>query len=64
MSKARKLLHTRYRVNDLERTAMLVDPKTSESKSLIWKYHVSVKNELQKRSEKRLAEVLEQTQKQ
>ena len=51
-------------VNDLERTAMLVDPKTSESKSLIWKYHVSVKNELQKRSEKRLAEVLEQTQKQ
>ena len=50
-------------MDDLERTAMLVDPKMSESKSLIWKYHVSVKNELQKRSERRLAEVLEQAQK-
>ena len=50
-------------VDDLERTAMFVDPKTPESKSLIWKYHVSVRNELQKRSERRLAGALEEAQK-
>ncbi len=50
-------------VDDLERTAMFVDPKAPESKSLIWKYHVSVRNELQKRSERRLAGALEEAQK-
>lgn len=42
-------------VDDLQRTAMLVDPKAPQTDNLIWKYQVSVKNELQKRSEQRLA---------
>src|SRR6266700_2733945 len=42
-------------VEDLQRTAMLVDPKAAQLDNLIWKYQVSVKNELQKRSERRLA---------
>jgi hypothetical protein len=42
-------------VEDLQRTAMLVDPKATELDNLVWKYQVSVKNELQKRSERRLA---------
>jgi hypothetical protein len=45
-------------VDDLQRTRMLVDPKTPDLNNLVWKYHVSVKNELQRRSEKRLARVL------
>lgn len=41
--------------NDLQRTAMLVDPKQPNHDSLVWKYHVSVLNELRKRAERRVA---------
>jgi hypothetical protein len=48
-------------VEDLQRTAMFVDPKLPQHNDLIWKYHVSVKNELQKRSERRLVRALERS---
>ena len=52
-------LNDKALVDDLQRTAMLVDLKTPQLDNLIWKYQVSVKNELQKRSERRLARALE-----
>ena len=52
-------LDERSLVDDLQRTRLLVDPKTPDVSNLVWKYHVSVKNELQRRSEKRLARVLQ-----
>ena len=45
-------------VDDLQRTRLLIDPKTPDKEDLVWKYYVSVKNELQRRSEQRLARVL------
>jgi len=47
-------LNDRGLVQDLERTAMAVDAKAPQLDNLIWKYHVSVKNELKHRAEKRL----------
>jgi hypothetical protein len=52
-------LDERSLVDDLQRTRLLVDPKTPDVGNLVWKYHISVKNELQRRSEKRLARVLQ-----
>jgi hypothetical protein len=46
-------------VDDLQRTAMLVDPKTPQLDNLVWKYYVSVKKELEQRSDHRLARALE-----
>jgi len=46
-------------VLDLQRTAMAVDIKTPQLDNLVWKYHVSVKNELKHRSEKRLEAALQ-----
>ncbi len=45
-------------VDDLQRTVLLVDPKTPDKENLVWKYYISVKKELQRRSEQRLARVL------
>jgi hypothetical protein len=45
-------------VDDLQRTRLLVDPKTPDVENLVWKYYVSVKNELQRRSELRLKRIL------
>ena len=45
-------------VDDLQRTRLLIDPKTPDKEDLVWKYYVSVKNELQRRSEQRLTRVL------
>ena len=45
-------------VQDLLRTAMVVDGKTQQPDNLVWKYHVSVRNELKRRSEKRLRDAL------
>ena len=45
-------------VDDMQRTGLLIDPKTPDKENLVWKYHISVKKELQGRSEKRLARVL------
>ena len=56
-------LSDRSLADDLQRTAMLVNPKSSELDNLVWKYYVSVKNELQKRSERRITRVLDHTEK-
>ena len=45
-------------VQDLQRTSMVVDLKTQQLENLVWKYHVSVNNELKHRSEKRLEAAL------
>jgi hypothetical protein len=45
-------------VDDLQRTRLLVDPKTPDLQNPIWKYYVSVKKELETRSEQRLARLL------
>jgi hypothetical protein len=46
---------------DAHRTAMLIDVKTPQPNSLIWKYHFTVRNELARRTEWRLARVLKET---
>ena len=50
-------------VDDLRRTTMVVDPKIPDLNSLVWKYYVSVKNELHKRADRRLARALEEAKK-
>jgi hypothetical protein len=47
-------LNDRALVQDLQRTAMVVDGKTPQLDNLVWKYHVGVNNELKRRAEKRL----------
>jgi len=51
-------LNTRGLVEDLQRTAMLVDPSKPQPESLVWKYHQCVKNEMFRRSESRAAHAL------
>ena len=50
-------------VDDLQRTSLLVDVKTQDRDNPVWKYHVSVKKELEKRSEQRLARALKRGEK-
>ena len=38
-------------MDDFQRTVMLVDPSTDHPANLIWKYHWTVSNELEHRSE-------------
>lgn len=45
-------------VEDFQRTLMLVDAAKQDSENLIWKYHWTVSNELEKRSESTLAKAL------
>ena len=40
--------------DDFQRTLMLVDPTTQHPTNLIWKYHWTVSNELEKRQESTL----------
>ena|SRR2546422_7506219 len=40
--------------DDFQRTLMLVDPTTQHTTNLIWKYHWTVSNELEKREESTL----------
>ena len=42
-------------VDDLQRTNLLLANKTPSKEDLLWKYQVSVNNELNKRSDKRIA---------
>jgi hypothetical protein len=44
---------------DFQRTLTLVDPAVNQPSNLIWKYHWTVSNELEKRSEGSLARALE-----
>jgi hypothetical protein len=50
-------------VDDLQRTGLLVDPKAPDVQNPVWKYHISVKKELEKRSEQRLARILDRSDK-
>jgi cell division protein FtsL len=56
-------LSERSLVEDLARTALLVDPKKPELENLVWKYYVSVKKELQRRAEHRIDRVVAKAQK-
>jgi hypothetical protein len=49
--------------DDLQRTGMLVDPKTPHNENLIWKYHISLRNELQNRAERRVNRALQAAEK-
>jgi len=44
--------------DDFQRTMMLVEPDVPQPKSLIWKYHRTVGDELEKRSPKAFARAL------
>ena len=43
---------------DFQRTLTLIDPAKQDADNLIWKYHWTVSNELEKRSESTLAKAL------
>lgn len=45
-------------LEDFQRTLMIVDPTTRQPQNLIWKYHWTVSNELETRSESTLARAL------
>ncbi len=45
-------------MEDYQRTLTLVDPATPQPDNLIWKFHWTVSNELEKRSESTLARAL------
>jgi hypothetical protein len=45
-------------IEDLQRTSMLVNPAETHTDNLIWKYHWSVKNELENRTTTELAKAL------
>jgi len=45
-------------MDDYQRTLMLVDPATQQQTNLIWRYHWTVSNELEKRSESTLRRAL------
>ena len=51
-------LSTRCLVEDLQRTAMLINPAKLQPENFIWKYHQCVKNEMFGRSERRAAHAL------
>ena len=51
-------LPNRALIDDFQRTLGLVDPRTQHPENLIWKYHWTVRNELEKRSEGTLARAL------
>ena len=47
-------------IDDFQRTNMLIETNKPQPASLLWKYHVSVGNELNRRAEKRLAQILKE----
>jgi len=51
-------LSDRSLMDDLVRTSLLVDPKKIDLENLVWKYHISVKKEFQRRAESRLSRVI------
>lgn len=51
-------LNTRGLVEDLQRTAMLINPAKPQPDNFVWKYHQCVKNEMFRRSESRAASAL------
>ena len=51
-------LSSKELLEDFQRTLMIVDPTTRQPQNLIWKYHWTVSNELETRSESTLARAL------
>ena len=51
-------LSSKELLEDFQRTLMIVDPTTRQPQNLIWKYHWTVSNELERRSESTLARAL------
>jgi hypothetical protein len=45
-------------IDDFQRTLLVVDPAANEPENLIWKYHWTVSNELERRSESTLLRAL------
>ena len=45
-------------LDDFQRTLLLVDPGANQPENLVWKYHWTVSNELEKRSEASLQKAL------
>jgi hypothetical protein len=45
-------------IDDFQRTLQLVDPGISQPQNLVWKYHWTVSNELERRSESTLQRAL------
>ncbi len=52
-------LSNRLLLEDFQRTLTLVEPARPQPDNLIWKYHWTVSNELEKRSEQTLKRALE-----
>jgi len=48
----------RVLLDDFQRTMMLVEPEVPQPKNLVWKYHWTVSNELEKRSTKAFGRAL------
>lgn len=46
-------------LDDFQRTLLLVDPGTQQPGNLVWKYHWTISNELERRSESTLVRALE-----
>jgi hypothetical protein len=44
--------------SDFQRTLTLIDPASDETNNLIWQYHWTISNELEKRSESNLEKAL------
>ena len=51
-------LPNKQMTDDFQRTLLLVDPSVNQPKNLIWKYHWTVSNEMDKRSEGTLMRAL------
>ena len=47
-------------LEDFQRTGTLVDTNKPQLENLIWKYHISVRNEMKQRTEKRVAKLLKE----
>lgn len=45
-------------IDDFQRTILVIDPSISQPDNLIWKYHWTVSNELERRSESTLQRAL------
>jgi hypothetical protein len=52
-------LSDRTLMDDFQRTLLLVDPTAQHPENLIWRYHWTLSNELEKRSESTLQRALE-----
>jgi hypothetical protein len=51
-------LSNKFLLDDFQRTLLLVDPGAHQPENLIWKYHWTVSNELERRSESSLVKAL------